>query len=1437
MPAGRIPNGRVVLLEKHCSTKATMKSNTVRDTGELLLANEASVQEILGYLNFSSGRPDRGFQRSFNRLCERIPERNRRRALRDALLSELDQQSGSSRAFADSRQADAVIRLAFDDVVPAYRRFHRDLLFHLEDRDFEYPFFLLRVLEAVLAQESPWDERERIVSGAIDHLNDFLGHRPLAVLENGRKMQPYPHERVRPIPLFIRQAGVSSGRYGELVARAIDLLEQTPADVLAEAYFDLARMDELALDVRAYDHENPVFRRTNYLFGEWDPHQIDNSGYYRRFVVRKIILDTLLDWIAGTDDEATRSERLYDASAVLAGTILMASAISGYGPGTFDSSVSLTTLLPGVARLRDEFYTRLQQTLRGPRADRLKQEAEHTQQPFGHVRQFLNIHIARYGARQVQNRRSARLFARMGFPDAGRQQAAKIPSVAARFETEIAWRIGTAIRHDTEPSAALAHGREIEELLHRGIDCGALVDPWNILGFQAQFPLFASREDSVPDERVDVLLGIVEDLFSIYARAMAEAAAQGDDALREAISTTFERFADEWDQYATTTVTDLPAVSGRESCESATNVARAVAGWQQAGAAAGDISFWRGHVEQFHSPKAYAQVVGILLDKRDHVAAMGLMMQWLSEADRIGLQSGPYPIDSMLLRWMDLVTGDDFVARPNADRWTSIRRLFDYLEANAGDLWSIANTARAIGRGAMPGSVDDPSDAGDDWLDEELLTANGNGIRDEDDDEDENDLFGAAYDNVTYRDSAADGGIGDLLDEADRTMESEIDSIVRDLEPRLQFFQTLAQLWQRAAARFAAEQLRPNAKPRSREVRQKAKLLIGWYRRVRQLQSELTQLLGAIANFEILPLADDPESNLRYDFEWQSKLYLVHKIIAAHTACRAVERLLVACLSRGQLADERPADSTAATDLYRGLLHGKTGTVRRLLPRVLAGLVRQPLLYVAPENGGDPRAVLTAKTAHSLFRFLLSELPRLGMLRETWQVLRAAFKIEHAGRPDGMVISEFDTLFRTALRGSLLCVIRSSEHWRAHRPITSPGPAVETTFCRPRSVCRVRSVPDVVGHRPPRRMPAHRQRRRANGLRRERGVHGRQRQSIAERRRAELLIGMVSRVAEPYLRLWFRHSRSVRLSATEAFSQDVVWTDVRHFVIDYGADLFHARMLSPVENIRAIVQQGVEPFLDYLVDNPDPLHPMRLVEDMESGAISREKAIRILTIIYESLLEKIDRFVEYNTTTTQSDYGDRFYCLLDFLRLEASYERDAWNMIPAAIVHDLLTSRGQDQAARIWERNFTRKTADIADRHLKSLERLEKLHGMRLPSLTDRLNERFVKPLAIDRMKALVPRAVDDARRGRHASRAFRRLRREIDAYAGWMSGSAHDLPAWLRAMEEEVDRLETGSARPDDEHGFPAVLPEHALTPDQIRGQLALWNKPLSRRRVPKSR
>src|SRR3712207_8663641 len=56
------------------------------------------------------------------------------------------------------------------------------------------------------------------------------------------------------------------------------------------------------------------------------PHHIDNKGRYRRYVARQITVDALLGRVE-QPGERDRGELLFEAAAVLAGTVLMATGI------------------------------------------------------------------------------------------------------------------------------------------------------------------------------------------------------------------------------------------------------------------------------------------------------------------------------------------------------------------------------------------------------------------------------------------------------------------------------------------------------------------------------------------------------------------------------------------------------------------------------------------------------------------------------------------------------------------------------------------------------------------------------------------------------------------------------------------------------------------------------------------------------------------------------------------------------------------------------------------------------------------------------------------------------------------------------------------------------------------------------------------------------
>jgi hypothetical protein len=1310
--------------------------------------------KVLGYLNFSGGKADPAFLAALNQVAASVGFSESWLPLRSALLERLQLLRGDNPAFSDSSQAEAAIGCVFDTLVPAYLEFHEDLLFHLEPVELQNPFFLGRCFEAALEAGGPWDEPSWIVDEAFARLNDYVGYRPIAVLEDGRKMTPYSHERFRPLPLFIAGAGVSSGPHQAIVERALELMASVPPEVVGGAFFDLDRLDELALDVRAYDHDHPAFKRTNYLFGEWDPHLIDNSGYYRRFVIRKIILDALVDWVAAQKNQV---EAIFDAGSVLCGTMLMASSISGDGPATHDSTISLTALLPLVARQRDDFYLRLMQSVGGARAKRLLKHAQQTQQPFGHVRQALNLHLAHYGARQVQYRTLASLYARMGHAEAAREQAAIIPSTSARFECEILCRVASAkidLERGNLESADEAL-REAEDLLTRGIDCGALVDPWNILGFQGNYPLFAAREDSIPDQRIEILLDVMERMFGVFSRALSEAAAQGKNDLLRDLTRRFEELTTWWDQFASHVVEDLPTVIGGEDLESARHVAQALAEWRAAGEGAGDISFWRGHVDVFTSAKSFACVVESLLARDDHVAAMALLVQWLCTADEVGIESGPYSIHALLIEWMKRVTTADDGKTPDCD-WPAVQRLFAFLEANAGSYWDVPQLD-AVAAGIASREQEPDLDAwdverGDDWLN-----------ADDSDDDDESNLFQAAYDDITFKDSTDDGVDAEILDGGSVPGNTEFEILNRELEPRIKFIMALAQLWQIAASAMAAEgPSNSDGKDDSGSLsRDQIDTLLDWLKRVRSLQDDLLILMNAVWEREVDESGGDHDANVEYDIQLQTKFYLLNTIIATHINCRVAEVGLLCLLPTETAQKSLEEEDHQMVEFYRAVIGHDVASVRDLLQIQFRRLARKPLLYVPLDGGGHPMQILAARTVQTDIRFLLTHLPRMGLFRETWHVARLAHRMERDTRLDGMAVTEFDRIFRAALRNSIDCLLECADSW-------DDG-----------------EYPD------------------------------------------ENLLALITDVLDHYRSQWHRHSRTMRLSSVEGLQRDVVWEDVCEFIEAYGEDLFHARNLT-LGNVRTILHNGIDWFLAQLAEIEDPLHPIALLTDLEEGRLDIDDAAGMLEIIYGSVVDKFDRFLEYNTTTTQSDYGSKFHVLLDFLRVEADYDRDAWDRIPEGIVHRALAMSNRPELLQMLEDRLEVESRKQADRHVAALQQLEKKYGVHLPGISDRLNERLVKPLAVNRMLALVEPALRSATSGDECGERFTQLRAEIESYMHDQAGSAIDIPQWLQDVEREVNRLEMPAdyIRPPE---LDTHMPVARVAEADIAQQLEVWSQSLT--------
>ncbi|HEY7156129.1 MAG TPA: hypothetical protein VH575_19345, partial [Gemmataceae bacterium] len=715
--------------------------------------------------------------------------------------------------------------------------------------------------------------------------------------------------------------------------------------------------------------------------------------------------------------------------------------------------------------------------------------------------------------------------------------------------------------------------------------------------------------------------------------------------------------------------------------------------------------------EHFRSPKAFALVVDTLLRKADYRAALALLCSWLGQAEQAPLEDGVWSFHTLALRWMLDVAKPQ--TSPPSQRRELIVRFFDYLEANAEEYWQVPELE-------LPGPP--------------LV------------EQSEEDLFGAAYEDVTYQDTTDDseGAVSDggPVEEFDLERESE------RLEKRLHFLSTLARLWQ-IAARTVTED-------RGGASGDWEQTPADWLRTARDKQERLLTLLDAIHNHSLREPTGDYDSLVEYD---RRRLLKEQLLFTAIGVCLDMS-LAVGALQSAAGVAELPATEWEpfAIRLEQALFTGEARAVREVLPAFLDKFQAEPLLFTPLTEGGTPRQILRVRVAQTVLRALLSNLPRLGLLRETYELLKTARAMEQAQPMRGRGVTEFNHFFQSAYQAIVESVVESAPTWE----------------------------------------PQH--------------------------DNDEELVGILERLTAPFLTLWIEHSRSLQLSVLETLTGESEWRAVQAFVQRYGADLFHARFMT-LANLRGILHRGAGAYLDYLSDNPDPLHPVRLLDDL-GQTIRREDAVRRLEIVLQAVIENYEEYKDYNTTTTQSDYGENLHVLLDFLRLKAAYERHAWQFRPLVLAHEVLARRGRAQTAVLWEQSLTRVTRDLARRHLEQLERLERVRGMRLNTIRDRLNERFVKPLALDRLCALIEPAMREARQEGERP-AFARLQRELSAFTATPMGVGLDVPYWLRRLEMEVHRVQAARTTIAvlAENFF--RVPRRPLSRDELLRQLGDWDRP----------
>ncbi|HEV2946203.1 MAG TPA: hypothetical protein VGX70_02435, partial [Gemmataceae bacterium] len=639
----------------------------------------------------------------------------------------------------------------------------------------------------------------------------------------------------------------------------------------------------------------------------------------------------------------------------------------------------------------------------------------------------------------------------------------------------------------------ISHLAEVEDLIHRGIDCGALPDPWNILGFQGMFPLSAAQEDSIRDPRIDDLTHLMENVFDIYSLIISEAASAGERSVVPSLTAGMKRLAAWWDQFASVEIQGVRRVHGAEAVISAEHVAESMARWREKGEATGDLAFWKQHLEGFRTPKAFALVLDALLHKEDYRAAMALLMTWLNQVEQVPLEDGPYSFHLLALRWMIGATR----SRP-AD-WLLVQKFFDYLEANAEEYWDVPEWETGVG--TAQAKEDSP--------------------------------FAAAYEGMTYQDTTDDDTEGSVVDGGGPLPEFDLEPEANRVGKRLAFLSTVGRLWQVTAWRSSRID-------RHEEWEQ---MLAQWLDTVLNHQRKLGVLLDSVHNHPIPQPMGSYESMVEYDRRRALKEHLLHAGVAT-----GLDLHLAAVAIRGVLGDDQegnkasdpldpssPAWEPLMHRLVYALIHGDRNEARESLPGFVETFQKEPLLIPALSEGGQPKQILRVRIAQTMLRTLLANLPRLGLLRETFDLLQTARAMERGNAPEGLALTEFNHLFQAAFEGVVTTLVDSSGGW--------PGMATDL----PLDFSITESLP--ASSQPRSQTPE--------------PVEG------ADARLVEILEAL----AGPFFRLWVEHSQTARLSVIEKLRPEE-WDAVRTFIQRYGRDLFHVKFMT-LANLRGILRGSI----------------------------------------------------------------------------------------------------------------------------------------------------------------------------------------------------------------------------------------------------------------------
>jgi hypothetical protein len=700
------------------------------------------------------------------------------------------------------------------------------------------------------------------------------------------------------------------------------------------------------------------------------------------------------------------------------------------------------------------------------------------------------------------------------------------------------------------------------------------------------------------------------------------------------------------------------------------------------------------------------------------------------------------------------------VPLPFEERWKLSQKFFDFLEANADEYWEVPtlelddtwfdNPSGTKKHGGTTGKPKDPKGKGgkgkkgagdsDDATDIEAMFESlfdhpyKDKPRTKGKKNGEDSMFDSLYDEMAFKDSANDGVDGSMMDVPmpgfNDGENSEIADEMERISDRLTFIITMSKLWKFVTERVV---LGGETEVQTDDVAAKQETFAAWYKHIARFDAGLNELLQRVMEYQVPPPRGTADSLLAYDRHRGTKEIIIDRAVWTQVEIRDAKMLLASYLGNTFWQGSENWEIAVMATL-QNVFHNNVKSIKRLWKPMLRILAQETILYVPTSRGGSAHAIVRCRCIQQAIIRLMEYAPRLGLLMEACQILGTVQTMEEMNMISPGAITEFDRLVETATRAITRCVAVSSRTWKQ----------------------RTGNETDLIATQD------------------------------------ATLVEMMEQVVELLLSRWLSHSKQIRISPVESLLEKSYWDEIKQFIQRYGHDIFTQQNMG-FGNLRAMLHQGVGNYLRSLLkirkDGGEVELANTLLNDLEHKKVDFDSAVAKLEIILEAVAENYSEYVDYNSTTTHSDHGEKLYMLLDLLRVQVGYERISWNLKPVYWIHDALIRNGCDEAAVLWEYAVAKRSIDAAEEHLRHFNRLSEKYGMWLPSIYERLQERFVRPLQIDRMCGLVPKAARQVYEDGEKT-AFAELSKQIENFAKTPLGVGFEMPEWLTALQDEVMML-----------------------------------------------